>query len=49
MMLFYIIGNIMCVFMYFAFARIDTAVICIVATIRTTIITIKAIRNRRYL
>ena len=47
MMLFYIIGNIMCVFMYFAFARIDTAVICIVATIRTTIIMIYSLKNKK--
>ena len=47
MMLLFILNNIFCILMYFAFSRIAAAVICIVATIRTTIIMIYSLKGKK--
>ena len=45
MMLWYTISNLMCVLMFFAFGRITTAIICIIATIRTFIFMFYSLKN----
>ena len=45
MMLFYTLNNLILVAVYFAFARITTALICVVAAVRTIIFMIYAIKK----
>ena len=47
MMLLFILNNIFCILMYFAFSRTAAAVICMVATIRTTIIMIYSLKGKK--
>ena len=45
MMLYYTINNILCAFMYLAFSRTATMVICIIAAVRTFIFMFYSIKN----
>ena len=47
MMLLFILNNIFCILMDFAFSRTAAAVICMVATIRTTIIMIYSLKGKK--
>lgn len=47
MMLFLTINNISCIAMYFAFSRIATAALCIVASVRTIVYMLFALKNKK--